>query len=139
AAGVRILDDTYNANPPAMRAALATAVAHQGASRLVVVLGDMLELGSIASEAHATLGREVAASGAAEFVGLGPHMQQAVDAARAAGLAEAHHAATFEDTVAHVLKRVAPGDLVLIKGSRGMRMERVVDALVARLARPEAK
>ena len=44
-----------------------------------------------------------------------------------------------EDTVAHALKRVARGDVVLIKGSRGMRMERVVDALAARLARPEAR
>jgi len=139
AAGVRILDDTYNANPPAMRAALATAVAHRGSSRLVVVLGDMLELGPLAAAAHVALGREVAASGAAEFVGVGPHMKRAVEAAREAGLTETHHVATFEDTVAHVLKRVAPGDLVLIKGSRGMRMERVVDALAARLARPEAK
>src|SRR5262249_25713548 len=133
------LDDTYNANPPAMRAALATAVAHRGASRLVAVLGDMLELGALAPAAHVTLGREVVAAGTAEFVGLGPPMKLAVEAAREAGLMEARHVATFEDTVAHVLKRVAPGDLVLIKGSRGMRMERVVDALAARLARPEAK
>src|SRR5439155_1185711 len=51
------------------------------------------------------------------------------------GLAAAHHATTFEDTVAHLLKRLAPGDTLLVKGSRGMRLERVVDALVARLAR----
>jgi UDP-N-acetylmuramoyl-tripeptide--D-alanyl-D-alanine ligase len=138
-ADVRILDDSYNANPPAMRAAFDTVAAHQGGSRLVVVLGDMLELGPLADAAHVELGREVAARGAAEFVGLGKHMRLAVEAAREAGLAEALHATTFEDTVAHVLKRVARGDVVLIKGSRGMRMERVVDALAARLARPEVR
>ena len=74
----------------------------------------------------------MAASGAAEFVGLGQASRVAVDAAREAGLAESHHAVTFEDTVAHLLKRLSPGDAVLVKGSRGMRMERVVDALIAR-------
>jgi UDP-N-acetylmuramyl pentapeptide synthase len=98
----------------------------------VVVLGDMLELGPITEAAHREMGAAVAASGAAEFVGLGRACRAAVEAAREAGLAESHHAATFEDTVAHLLKRLVPGDAVLVKGSRGMRMERVVDALLAR-------
>jgi UDP-N-acetylmuramoyl-tripeptide--D-alanyl-D-alanine ligase len=132
---VRILDDTYNANPGSVRAALDTAAAHRGDRRLVVVLGDMLELGETAEEAHREAGRRVAGAGAAEFVAMGRHAGLAVDAARAAGVAEAHHTTTVEETVAHLLKRLAPGDLVLIKGSRGMRMERVADALVARLGR----
>ena len=70
-----------------------------------------------------------------ELVGVGRLALFAVEAAREAGLAEARHATTFEDTVAHLLKRLVPGDTVLVKGSRGMRLERVVDALVARLAR----
>lgn len=134
---VRILDDTYNANPVSVQAALETAAAHRGTARLVVVLGDMLELGAVAEEAHREVGRQVAAFGADELVGTGRLARLAVEAARDAGLAAAHHALTFEDTVAHLLKRVVPGDLVLVKGSRGMRMERVVDALVARLARAD--
>jgi UDP-N-acetylmuramoyl-tripeptide--D-alanyl-D-alanine ligase len=135
AGGVRILDDTYNANPASVKAALDTAAAHRGAHRLVVVLGDMLELGALTEGAHREAGRQVAAAGAAEFVGMGPQARLAVEAARAAGLAEAAHTLTTEDTVAFLLKRLTPGDLVLVKGSRGMRMERVADALVARLGR----
>jgi UDP-N-acetylmuramoyl-tripeptide--D-alanyl-D-alanine ligase len=138
AGGVRILDDTYNANPVSVRSALDTVAARRAAGppgRLVVVLGDMLELGAVAEEAHGEMGRAVVTAGADEFVGVGRLSRLAVEAARAAGLGEAHHATTFEDTVAHLLKRLAPNDVVLVKGSRGMRMERVVDALVARLAR----
>ncbi len=105
----------------------------------MVVLGDMLELGELAADAHRDVGREVAAAGAAEFVGMGRDAALAVEAAREAGLVGARHAATFEDAVAHLLKRVVPGDLVLVKGSRGMRMERVVDALAARLHRPDPR
>jgi UDP-N-acetylmuramoyl-tripeptide--D-alanyl-D-alanine ligase len=132
AGALRILDDTYNANPTSVRAALETLAAGAGARRRVVVLGDMLELGDIADQAHREAGRAVAASGAAEFVGVGRRAALAVEAAREAGLAESHHAATFEDAVGLLLKRLAAGDAVLVKGSRGMRMERVVDALVAR-------
>ncbi len=132
---VRILDDTYNANPVSLRAALEAVGTRRGAGRLVVVLGDMLELGAITEEAHREAGRAAVAAGADELVGVGRAALWAVEAARAAGLAEAHHATTFEDTVAHLLKRLVPGDTVLVKGSRGMRLERVVDALIARLAR----
>jgi UDP-N-acetylmuramoyl-tripeptide--D-alanyl-D-alanine ligase len=99
------------------------------------VLGDMLELGAISDDAHREVGRQVAALPADELIGLGRATQATVAAAREAGLVGATHLSTFEDTVAHLLKRLAAGDLVLVKGSRGMRMERVVDALVARLAR----
>jgi UDP-N-acetylmuramoyl-tripeptide--D-alanyl-D-alanine ligase len=135
---VRILDDTYNANPLSVAAALDTVDAHRGDRRLVIVLGDMLELGDIADEAHRDVGRRVAALRPAEFVGMGRYAELAVSAARDAGLAGAHHATTFEDTVAFLLKRLIPGDLVLVKGSRGMRLERVVDVLVARLARADS-
>jgi UDP-N-acetylmuramoyl-tripeptide--D-alanyl-D-alanine ligase len=133
AGGVRILDDTYNANPASVLAALETLRGARGARRLVVALGDMLELGDISAAAHREVGEAVVAAGVAELVGVGRHALAAVEAARARGLAEAHHVTTFEDTVALLLKRLAPGDALLVKGSRGMRMERVVDALLARL------
>ena len=135
AGAVSILDDTYNASPVSVRAALDTVDAHRRGRRVIVVLGDMLELGAITDDTHREVGRAVAALPADEFVGVGRAMQAAVDAAKEAGLTEARHLTTFEDTVAHLLKRLTAGDLVLVKGSRGMRMERVVDALVARLAR----
>ena len=69
---------------------------------------------------------------------MGRRSRIAVEAAREAGLSESHHAETFEDTVAHLLKRLASGDAVLVKGSRGMRMERVVDALLARFGGEDA-
>jgi UDP-N-acetylmuramoyl-tripeptide--D-alanyl-D-alanine ligase len=98
-------------------------------------MGDMLELGDATERAHRAIGRDAATLGADLFIGMGRACAVAVDEARAAGVAETYATATFEDTVAHLLKRVTAGDVVLVKGSRGMRMERVADALVARLAR----
>jgi len=130
--GITILDDTYNANPSSLVAALDTLAAGAGAARRVVVLGDMLELGAGAEAAHREAGRAIAAAGVAELIGVGRHARTAVEAARASGLAESHHTATFEDTVVLLLKRLVPGDALLVKGSRGMRMEQVVDALMGR-------
>jgi UDP-N-acetylmuramoyl-tripeptide--D-alanyl-D-alanine ligase len=132
AGDVTILDDTYNASPASVRAALETLAARRRGRRAVVVLGDMLELGALTDAAHREIGRAVAELPADEFVGVGRAAALAVEAARTAGIAEAYHAKSYEDTVAHLVKRLAPGDVVLVKGSRGMRMERVVDALVAR-------
>ena len=135
AGGVRVLDDTYNANPESMRAALDTVKAHREGARVVAVLGDMLELGSIAEAAHREAGAYAAASGVDVLVGLGRHARTLVETGRAGGVAKTRYAETFEDTVAFLLKELVPGDVVLVKGSRSMRMERIVDALVARLAR----
>jgi UDP-N-acetylmuramyl pentapeptide synthase len=99
----------------------------------------MLELGTASEAAHREVGRQVAGAGAGLFVAMGPQMRVAVEAAREHGLVDAYHAGTFEDAVAQLLKRVTTGDLVLIKGSRGMRMERVADALTARLTRAEER
>ena len=135
AGDVWVLDDTYNANPVSVVAAYAAASARPRTGRLVVVLGDMLELGEMTETAHRTAGRQAAEAGADIFIGMGRLAALAAAEARVAGVTETHATATFEDTVALLLKRVTAGDVVLVKGSRGMRMERVSDALVARLTR----
>lgn len=135
AAGVRILDDTYNANPASLRAALDVLRAGPAASRRWVILGDMLELGAHTEAAHRDAGAWVAALPAAGFAAVGPAMRLAAEAARAGGCREV---ATFVEPVEaalHVAARVANGDRVLVKGSRGMRMERAVEALLSRLGR----
>jgi UDP-N-acetylmuramoyl-tripeptide--D-alanyl-D-alanine ligase len=123
--GLTVLDDCYNANPASMAAALQTARELAGRGRVVAVLGDMLELGSGEAEEHARLAR-LAARLAEVRAFLGPRNLAA------AGSGEEGAAARFVDADAlwaWLFPRLAAGDVVLVKGSRGMRMERIVERL----------
>jgi UDP-N-acetylmuramoyl-tripeptide--D-alanyl-D-alanine ligase len=100
--------------------------------RLFLVLADMLELGEESPARHADLGRQAARVGAAEVLVLGQATQHTTEACLTTGTA-AHHFDTHEALAAHLAAAVVPGDLVFFKGSRGNRLERVVDALSARL------
>jgi UDP-N-acetylmuramoyl-tripeptide--D-alanyl-D-alanine ligase len=133
AGGVRILDDTYNANPASVRAALDVLREAPGSGRRWVILGDMLELGAQTEAAHREVGAWVAALPVAGLLAVGPAMRLAAERARAAGCPEVATFASPEGAVAHVLSHLVRGDRVLIKGSRGMRMERAVAALLAGL------
>lgn len=133
AGGIRLLDDSYNANPVSVQAALDTVLGARGTGRVAVALGDMLELGPVEIEAHRTIGRAIARAGVGEFVGCGRLAGEAVEAARATGLEAATATLTVEEAAAHLLKRLAPGDVLLVKGSRATRMDRVADTLIARL------
>jgi len=131
--GVTLIDDAYNASPEAVRAAL-VALGMAGGKRQVVFLGDMLELGPSGPELHREVGRAVGQQ-AQLLVAVGAQGGALVEGARSAGLG-AEAAREFADSAAAAAAApslVAPGDAVLVKGSRGMRMERVVQALVARL------
>ncbi len=128
--GLRILDDTYNANPASVRAALHTLVELRGQGRAIAVLGDMLELGADAEALHAGCGREAAAAGVHALIGVGALAAHACEAARAAGMELAECAADPGAAAARVRELARPGDAILVKGSRGMRMERTVSALV---------
>jgi len=126
--GVTVVDDAYNANPASVTAALATLSGLGGGGRRIAVLGDMLELGASAVQLHAAVGREAAACGVDLLIGTGPLMAHATSAARSAGI----DALVAPDSLAAgqlLASEVAPGDVVLFKGSRGMQMEHAIDAL----------
>ncbi len=140
-----IYNDAYNANPDAVLAALrAFGEVAAGAKRRVVILGDMLELGGQdAIEAlHAEVGRAVAAHAPALAVFVGPGSEHGARAARESGHASGcqviHLPQLDESGVATVAAALKPGDAVLLKGSRGSRMERMTSALEARELRNPA-
>jgi len=125
--GVRFLDDTYNANPDSMEAALHTLAAMPAAGRRIAVLGRMGELGSYARTGYERVGK-VAAQTAHTLIAVGPETAPLVETARAAGLAEIHEAPT-PAVAAELLDDLArEGDLVLVKGSRAARMEQVISS-----------
>ncbi len=131
-AGSTIIDDCYNASPGSMEAALAVLGLAPPGSVKVAVLGDMLELGDHADKAHADAGA-LASKSADWVIAVGDHASRIVQAARHAGLQADHAlvAESVEGAIAAVKPLLSPKTQVLVKGSRGMRMERVVDAIRA--------
>jgi UDP-N-acetylmuramoyl-tripeptide--D-alanyl-D-alanine ligase len=135
--GVTLIDDSYNSSPDALEAAI-QALSLAGPRRRVAVLGDMLELGPAGLELHRAAGRS--AFGRVDLlVGVGPLAQGILEGAREAGLSK-EALLSFADAraAAAVADRVAAGDAVLVKGSRGVRLETVVDAIVGRFGESEA-
>ncbi len=126
AKGCTIIKDCYNAGPESMSAALAVLGNRSG--RHVAVLGDMLELGVCAPAEHYRIGR-IAAEKADLVLAIGDHAHRVVSGAHTGGLSE-HMAMAYTDRemlAADMKRLVKPGDVVLVKGSRGMRMELVLD------------
>ena len=127
-AGYEVINDAYNASPMSMQAAIET-LAELRKGRKVAVLGDMLELGPIAKKAHEEVGREVASHGFAALVTRGEMGEAIADGARGAGMDAVYEAASHAEA-ARILKEILqPGDAVLFKGSRGMKMEKIIDLL----------
>lgn len=129
--GVVIINDTYNANPASMKAALETAAAIEGAGRRVAVLGDMAELGTISAKSHYEVGKIAAESGLDLLVTIGPEAQTLNQGAIDAGLAKdrVHYYSDKEEALEFLLKFLKPKDLVLVKASRFMRFEQIVERL----------
>lgn len=128
--GVTVIDDCYNANPASMQAALETLKTLAQGGRAIAVLGDMLELGSGEDEAHRELGERAAAM-VQRVAFFGPRTAKAAAAARGV---ESRHFTEVEPLVGWLKPQLQRGDVVLVKGSRGMRLERVVAALTGQPA-----
>lgn len=135
--GVTLVDDSYNSSPSALRHALEMMGAATGCARKVAVLGEMLELGVHADRLHAECGREAAAAGLDILVTVGgPPAGTMARAAVASGMSQAAvaHVPTKVDAADLAMTLVRPGDLVLVKGSRGIGTDLVVDRLKAEFA-----
>jgi UDP-N-acetylmuramoyl-tripeptide--D-alanyl-D-alanine ligase len=132
ASGARVVDDSYNASPAATRAMLHALGATQTSGRRVAVLGEMLELGDAARDLHEACGRAAAAVGVDELVVVGgSNADGLVEGAVAQGLAREriHRFPNSQAAAGRIGTLVRAGDLVLVKGSRGARMDIVVDRL----------
>ncbi len=138
--GVTVADDTYNANPASVQAALRWFAETPAAGRKAVALGDMLELGAASSKYHQEMGRQVAelAPDFAVFVGAESRAAFEEAAGRTGDKSTIRHAEDSDSAARILAEWIRPGDTVLVKGSRGVRMERVVRALVPAGGDPHA-
>ena len=127
--GVRVLDDTYNANADSTVAALETLCDLPLQGRRVAVLGDMGELGAHSEAAHAEVGRRAAELGIGQLFAVGKMAPVMAQAARAAGLTRVIEFSEVEAAVVTVRKFLKAGDVVLLKASRAARLERIAETL----------
>ncbi len=129
-ARLEIIDDTYNANPASMHAGLSTLVARAAGRRTVAVLGDMFELGEASPSLHRKVGKDAASMGVAKIVAVGARAGDVRGGAIGAGAVEVECFESTEEALGGLGSVLREGDLVLVKGSRGMKMERVVQMLL---------
>ena len=132
AAGFTVVDDSYNSNPRSLLSIVSTiGESRSGSLRRIVVAGEMLELGPESAEMHREVGMEIARSGIDVLWGVRGLAREMVEGARASGMkAEAaRYFESSEEAAEAVVKEVRNGDLILVKGSRGVSTDKVVAAL----------
>jgi UDP-N-acetylmuramoyl-tripeptide--D-alanyl-D-alanine ligase len=127
--GIGVIDDTYNANPDSVRAAL-NVLSDLGEEKTIAVLGDMLELGQYAEEAHRSIGRYMAEKSIGSLVTVGELAGFIAEEAGKLGI-DVYPCSDHQEAL-RVLKRLNPdsGWVILVKGSRGMQMEIIVQGLL---------
>ena len=131
--GATIINDSYNANPRSMQEALKTLTGYRCEGRRFFVVGDMLELGDLAELAHVRLGVNIAKYSVDYLVVVGELSAHVAKSAVASGMNKKQTATASDHkcAVAFLKKHVRPGDCLLVKGSRGSRMEEVIEGFVA--------
>jgi UDP-N-acetylmuramoyl-tripeptide--D-alanyl-D-alanine ligase len=125
--GIQFIDDSYNANPDSVKAALRTLVELDADGRRIAVLGEMGELGLESERGHREVGEAAAAVRIDELIAVGPTGALIAEAARKAGLEKSVAVNSPAEAAGLLEKSAAAGDLILIKGSRSARMERVLE------------
>jgi UDP-N-acetylmuramoyl-tripeptide--D-alanyl-D-alanine ligase len=134
--GSSLIDDTYNASPESILSALEilAQISVKAPARKIALLGDMLELGEYHDEGHTQVGEAVVASGATLFLAVGEGMKIAASAARAVGQEniEIKEFQTGLEAADYLKSLLKPGDVVLVKASQGMRLEKAVKMLMAK-------
>jgi UDP-N-acetylmuramoyl-tripeptide--D-alanyl-D-alanine ligase len=137
AGGITIVDDSYNSNPKALSRALGMLAGETRFARRVAVVGEMLELGDTSAALHRTAGEEIARADVSELVAVGGANARALaEGARHAGMpaSRVHYVENSTAAADLAVTLVKSGDVVLVKGSRGIRTEVVVDRLKAESA-----
>ncbi len=130
--GVRFIDDSYNANPESMKAALHTLVQLDADGKRIAVLGEMRELGEESARGHREVGETAAELGVDQLIAIGDMAAAIAEAARNAGLQNISIARSTSEAAELLGEIAVSGDLVLVKGSRSARTERVIEAFEIR-------
>ena len=128
--GFKVISDCYNANPSSTKMALQTLGNMKVAGLRIAVLGDMLELGKESGNLHKQIGAMVPEMNFDLLLAVGKEAKKYVEGAKSRGMKNVFHFDSVDEAVNHLSQTVAEGDVVLVKGSRGMHMEQVVEALL---------
>ena len=131
-AGITLINDAYNANPQSMREALRTLSEIKTSGKRFLIIGDMLELGPLSETAHHDLGKEISLSNIDHLITVGPLASLTADSAKTSigQQLQIRKFATHMQAVNYLLEKAKKGDCLLIKGSRGTKMENVIQRFI---------
>jgi UDP-N-acetylmuramoyl-tripeptide--D-alanyl-D-alanine ligase len=137
-AGFTVINDSYNSNPAALMSMVRSLVDGASEQRKIVVAGEMLELGADQTAIHEQTGTEIAASGIDVLIGVRGLAKPMVEGAKRAGLSNASFAENSELAGEALVAEIRKGDVVLVKGSRGVRTEKVIEKLLEKFELEDA-